>query len=160
MARREEIMINRAIPLEQIQARIRSIEKDVRTLKRLYFIKYRYQGSSVAEASKNVGVTKMVGYYWQESWNREGFNGLKPRFAGGKPSKLSVEKKIELRSILEKRDDWTTDEVKKMIKVRFGVEYDIKHVRKMLKKMGMHYSKPYQHDYRRPGNAEENLKKT
>lgn len=160
MARREEIMINRAIPLEQIQARIRSIEKDVRTLKRLYFIKYRYQGSSVAEASKNVGVTKMVGYYWQESWNREGFNGLKPRFAGGKPSKLSVEKKIELRSILEKRDDWTTDEVKKMIKVRFGVEYDIKHVRKMLKKMGMHYSKTYQHDYRRPGNAEENLKKT
>ena len=160
MARREEIMINRAIPLEQIQARIRSMEKDVRILKRLYFIKYRYQGSSVAEASKNVGVTKMVGYYWQESWNREGFNGLTPRFAGGKPSKLSAEKKIELRSILEKRDDWTTDEVKKMIKVRFGVEYGIKHVRKMLKKMGMHYSKPYQHDYRRPGNAEENLKKT
>ena len=83
-----------------------------------------------------------------------------PRFAGGKPSKLSAEKKIELRSILEKRDDWTTDEVKKMIKVRFGVEYGIKHVRKMLKKMGVHYSKPYQHDYRRPGNAEENLKKT
>ena len=160
MARREEIMINRAIPLEQIQVRIRSMEKDVRTLKRLYFIKYRYQGSSVAEASKNVGVTKMVGYYWQESWNREGFNGLMPRFAGGKPSKLSAEKKIELRSILEKRDDWTTDEVKKMIKVRFGVEYGIKHVRKMLKKMGMHYSKPYQHDYRRPRNAEENLKKT
>jgi len=62
MARKEEIMINKTIPLEEMQLRIRSIEKDVRTLKRLYFIKYRYQGSSVAEASKNVGVTKMVGY--------------------------------------------------------------------------------------------------
>jgi len=32
-------------------------------------------------------------------------------------------------------------------------------VRKMLKKMGMHYSKHYQHDYLRPGNAEDILKK-
>ncbi|MCL6002403.1 MAG: transposase [Thermoplasmatales archaeon] len=159
MARKEEIMVNRTIPLEEIQVRIRSIEKDVRILKRLYFIKYRYQGSSVAEASKNVGVTKMVGYYWQESWNREGFSGLTPRFAGGKPSRLSEEQKVELKSILEKRDDWTTEEVRKMIKEKFNVEYCIKHVRKMLKKMGIHYSKPYQHDYRRPGNAEENLKK-
>ena len=87
MARKEEIMVDRRIPLEEIQFRIRSVEKDVRTLKRLYFIKYRYQGSSVAVASKNVGVTKMVGYYWQESWNREGFSGLTPRFAGGKPSR-------------------------------------------------------------------------
>ena len=79
MARKEEIMVDRRIPLEEIQFRISSIEKDVRTLKRLYFIKYRYQRSSVAEASKNVGVTKMVGYYWQESWNMEGFRGLTPR---------------------------------------------------------------------------------
>ena len=160
MARKEEIMINKTIPLEEIQLRIRSIEKDVRTLKRLYFIKYRFQGSSVAEASKNVGVTKKVGYYWQESWNREGLSGLKPRFAGGRPLRLSEEQKVELRSILEKRDDWTTEEVRKMIKEKFNVEYSIKHVRKMLNKKGMHYSKPYQHDYRRPRNAEDILKKT
>jgi len=103
-------MINKTIPLEEIQLRIRSIEKDVRTLKRLYFIKYRYQGLSVAEASKNVGVTKIVGYYWQESWNGEGFSGLKPRFAGGSPSRLSEEQNIELRSILEKRDHRRNEE--------------------------------------------------
>ncbi|PMP74267.1 MAG: IS630 family transposase, partial [Aciduliprofundum sp.] len=38
--------------------------------------------------------------------------------------------------------------------------YNIKHVRKLLKKLGMHYSKQYQHDYRSPNNAEEDLKKT
>ena len=158
MARKEEIMVDRRIPLEKIQFRIRSIEKDVRTLKRLYFIKCRYQGSSVTEASKNVGVTKMVGYYWQESWNREGFSGLTPRLAGGKPSRLSEEQKVELKSILEKRDDWMAEEVRKMIKEKFNMEYGKKHVSKMLNKMGMHYSKPYQHDYRRPGNAEDFLK--
>ena len=41
MARKEEIMVDKTISLEEIQFRIRSIEKDVRTLKRLYFIKYR-----------------------------------------------------------------------------------------------------------------------
>jgi len=46
-------MINKTIPLEGIQIRISSIERDVRTLNRL-FIKYRYQESSVAEASNNV----------------------------------------------------------------------------------------------------------
>ena len=142
MARKEEIMVDRRIPLEEIQFRIRSIEKDVRTLKRLYFIKYRYQGSSVAEASKNVGVTKMVGYYWQESWNMEGFRGPTPRFAGGKPSRLSEEQKVELKSILERRDDWATEEVRKRIKEKFNMEYGKKDVRKMLNKMGMHYSKP------------------
>ena len=115
-------MVNKTIPLEEMQFRIRSIDKDVRTLKRLYFIKYRHQGSSVAEASKNIGVTKMVGYYWQESWNTVSFNGLTPRFAGGKPSRLSEERKAELRSILEKMDDWTTEEVMKMIKRKFNVE--------------------------------------
>ena len=100
----------------------------------------------------------MVGYYWQESWNREGFWGLTPKFAKGKPSRLSEEQKVELKSILKKRGDWTTEEVRKMIKEKFNVEYGIKHVRKMLKKIRMHYYKPYQHDYRRPGNAEEILK--
>ena len=95
----------------------------------------------------------------QESWNREGFSGLTPRFAGGKPSRLSEEQKVELKSILERRDDWATEEVRKRIKKKFNMEYGKKHVSKMLNKMGMHYSKPYQHDYRRPGNAEDILKK-
>ena len=41
MARGEEITIIKTIPLEEIQFRIRSVEEDVRTLKRLYSVKYR-----------------------------------------------------------------------------------------------------------------------
>jgi len=62
--------------------------------------------------------------------------------------------------MLKKRDDWTTPEIQKLIKDKFSVDYNIKHVRKLLKKFGMHYSKPYQHDFRRPNNAEDDLKKT
>ena len=160
MARKEEIMVDRRIPLEEILFRIRSIEKDVRTLKRLYFIKYRYQGSSVAEASKNVGVTKMVSYYWQDRWNREGFDGLIPRYAGGRPSRLTGEQRESLMKMLERRDDWSTKEVRVLIKEKFGVEYSMKHVRELLRQFGMKFGKPYPHDYRRQKSAEDDLKKT
>ncbi|OFV68582.1 MAG: transcriptional regulator [Candidatus Syntrophoarchaeum caldarius] len=39
-------------------------------------------------------------------------------------------------------------------------EYSIRHLSRILKSFGMKYSKPYQQDYRRPENAEEELKKT
>jgi putative transposase len=160
MARKEEILINKSVPIEELEKRIKSIEKDVRVLKRLYFILYRYRGYSVNEATKMVGVTKMVGYYWQDAWNNKGFEGLIPNFGGGRPSKLTESQKEDLVKLLSKRNDWTTVEIQKLIKEKFGVDYNIKHVRKLLKKLGMHYSKQYQHDYRRPNNAEEDLKKT
>ncbi len=160
MVRKEEIKINRSVPIEELENKIKSIEKDVRVLKRLYFILYRYKGYSVEEATKMVDVTKMVGYYWQDGWNQNGFDGIIPKFGGGRPSKLTESQKEELIDLLRKRDDWTTVEIQKLIKDKFDVNYNIKHVRKLLKKLGMHYSKPYQHDFRRPSNAENDLKKT
>jgi len=42
---------------------------------------------------------------------------------------------------------------------KFGVEYSLRHVSRILKSFGMKYAKPYQRDYRMLGNAEEELKK-
>jgi len=60
---------------------------------------------------------------------------------------------------LKERDDWTTDEVKRLVKERFDVEYTLKQIRTILKKFGMKYRKPYPKDYRRPVKAAEILKK-
>jgi len=40
--------------------------------------------------------------------------------------------------------------VRELIKERFGVEYSLRHVSRLLKSFGMKYAKPYQKDYRRP----------
>ncbi len=85
--------IARLLPVEELDRRIRSLEKDARVLKRLYFVRYRYDGDSVEDVARKVGVTKMFGYQWQQRWNREGVEGLVPRFAGGRPSKLSERQK-------------------------------------------------------------------
>ncbi len=73
------------MPLTEIEKRIRDLEKNGRILKRLYFVKLRYQGKGVEEAAKIVGITKKLGYIWQDRWNTESFNGLIPKLAGGRP---------------------------------------------------------------------------
>ena len=159
MARPENITIERHITAEELNKRIKSLEKDVKVLQRLYFIKYRYEGVSVEDAAKRVEISKPVAYIWQDRWNKEGYGGLKPKFAGGKPSKLSDDQKEQLKEILNKRDDWTTEEIKKLISEKFLVEYSLKQIRIILRKFGMKLAKPYPHDYRRPDDAEEILKK-
>ena len=102
----------------------------------------------------------MVGYYWQERWNESSYEGLIPRFAGGRPSKLTPEQKDRLFELLQEREHWITEEVRNLIQKEFGIVYTLKQVRIILKKFGMPYAKPFPHDHRRPPNAEEILKKT
>jgi len=157
MARPEKIRIEKHLTVQELDRRIKTLEKDTRVLKALYFVRYRYEGKSVEEAAKLVGVSKNNAYIWQERWNESGYDGVIPRFAGGKPSKLSDEQKLDLKERLSS-GIYTTEEVREMIQTRFGVEYTSKQVRIIMRKMGLNYAKPFQHDYRRPLDAEEQLK--
>lgn len=159
MARPESIPIIRHITAEELNKRLKSLEKDVKVLQRLFFIKYRYEGVSVEEAAKRAAISKPVAYIWQDRWNRDGYSGLIPKFAGGKPSKLSDDQKKQLRTMLNTRDDWTTEDVRRLILKEFNVEYTLKQIRVILKGFGMKFAKPFPHDYRRPDDAEDILKK-
>jgi putative transposase len=160
MSRREEIPIQRLMNIEDLNRKIKSVEKDVKILKRLYFIKFRYSGDSVEKASEKVGVTKRIGYIWQNRWNEKGYDGIIPRYAGGRPSKISDQQKSELEKILRLKESWTTKEIKDVISREFNVDYSLKQIYIILRDMGMNFGKPYPRDYRRPTNAEEMLKKT
>ena len=159
MAKPEQIPIEHHLSSKELLKRIKSLEKDTRVLQRLYFVKHRYDGASVAESARLVGISKPVAYQWQERWNKDGYDGLIPRFAGGCPSKLSDEQKAELEEILHQRDDWSTNDVKELIFNEFDVTYTSKQILEILKKFGMHHAKPYSRDYRRPEDAEDRLKK-
>lgn len=159
MTRTESIKIERHMTAGEIKKRIKSLEKDTKVIQRLYFIKYRYEGVSVEEAAKRVSISKPVAYIWQDRWNEDGYNGLKPKFAGGSPSKLTDVQKKQLSEMLKKRDDWVTEEVRELISKTFEVVYTSKQVRIILRNFGMKLAKPYPRDYRKPDNAEEILKK-
>ena len=76
MVRPTTIEIKKDVTMDELDTRIRSLEKNVRVLKRLYFVKYRYQGHSVKKSSEMVDVTEAIGYEWQRRWNEDRYNGL------------------------------------------------------------------------------------
>ena len=160
MVKTEMYPIKKWMGVDELNKQIKTLEKNVKVLKRLYFVKYRYSGDTVEVASKKIGVTKMMGYEWQRRWNKDGYTGLIPRYAGGRPSKLTDQHKEELKTLLKERNDWSTNEVMRLVKERYGVEYSLKQIRVILRGFGMKLGKPYPRDYRRPENAKEMLKKT
>ena len=133
----EQIPIQRRMTVDELESRIKNLEKDTKILKRLYFVKYRYEGTSVEESAQRVGITRNEGYIWQRRWNENGYEGIIPRYAGGRPMKLSSEEFTQLQELLSQRSTWTTDEVRTLIYEKFGVEYTLKQIRIILKKLKM-----------------------
>ncbi|WP_156786017.1 IS630 family transposase [Archaeoglobus veneficus] len=158
MGRKRVYEVVKHLPAEELDRRIKRLEKDTRVLKRLYFIRYLYKGMNVEEAAELVGITKATGYAWLKRWNSKGYEGLIPEFGGGRPAKLTKEQKEKLREMLKEGDSWTTKEVQELIEAEFGVKYSSWQVRRILRSFGMKYAKPYQKDYRKPDNAEDTLK--
>lgn len=146
----------RHVSLKVLKRLIRK-EKDRHVHHRLLFIRQLYDDDSVEQACGRVCISKQTGYTWLEEWNALGYEGLKPRFGGGRPPKLSEEEKEKLKQKLKSKSNWLTSEVRALIKKEFGVDYSDRHVRKILRGFKMHYAKPYPQDYRRPENAEELL---
>jgi len=132
MGRNRIYEVKKHMSSEELDKRIKKLEKDTRVLKRLYFIKNLYRGESVEKSADIVGITKATGYNWLKSWNSKGYEGLIPQFAGGRPSKLSNDEKRELKEMLNGKT-WTTKEVQELIKEKFGVIYSSWQVRRILK---------------------------
>lgn len=133
-------------------------ERNRRILQRLLFINQLYINDDVYDACKRTCIARRTGYTYLKNWNKHGYQGLTPNFGGGRPSKLTEEQREELKRILRSKENWLTGEVMGLIKEEFGVSYSLRHVSRILRSLGMHYSKPYPEDYRKPENAEETLK--
>ena len=160
MAKRTPKEVKRHITSGELRKLIKDEQKRGKILQRLIFINDLYEGKSIPSAAKHVGVVRTIAYEWLKRWNESGLDDLVPRFAGGKPSKLSAEQKKELRTQLEAKDLWYLGDVVDLIRTKFGVEYSERQVRRILKGFKMKHAKPYQVDYRKPKDAEEKLKKT
>src|SRR5574344_49491 len=99
----EKYHIEQSISLEQLDWRIR-IKKNTKVQQKLYFIRFRYLGDSIEEATLRLGVTKRIGYYWQSRWNQEGYEGLLHKSGAGRPSKLSDEEILKPKTLIKNKD--------------------------------------------------------
>ncbi len=159
MARKPSMEVKRHLTFEKLKKQMNKLELDVRVLNRLHFINDLYHGISVPKASEKAGIDKVTGYTWLKRWNKKGYDGLKPDYGIGRPSKISKEEKKKLKELILKKDIKTTKEVRELIWDEFQVEYSYKHVIFILRELGFKYGKPYVKEFRRPENAEKQLKK-
>ena len=97
---------------------------------------------------------------WAKKCENEGLEGLKPSFGGGRPSKLSYEELVKLDKIIENTPNLSMKDVQLLVKEKFDVDYSLKQIGIITRKLGYNYSKAYPIFKKSPENAAEQLKKT
>jgi putative transposase len=147
MGRRSKKKIIKHITLETLNKKINIMERSIRVLKRLYFIRFIYQGVSINDACTIINITRATGYNWLNAWNNEGFEGLVPNFSGGPKPKLTEYEKEELMRVYSEIDVLTLKEVRLLIKERFGVDYSLMQIWRILRSRKMDNAKSSIIDY-------------
>lgn len=159
MSNKKRLKIVEHVGLSGVKKEIKKRKVNALILDRLLFIKKMFELDDVQLAAKSVGISHNTGYIWLRRWNKEGMNGLIPKYDGGKPSKLSDEDYRKLDEILEKTPNLTTDIASDILKSEFGVKFSDRHVSRILIKLNYTYTKPFMIYSKMPDDAEDQLKK-
>ncbi|EMN88894.1 homeodomain-like domain protein [Leptospira weilii str. UI 13098] len=141
--------------------KLKRLEK--RRLKGIALLKKGYTCYGV---SKKFGVSKQSVMRWRDKYESEGIEGVKWNGQRGRPTKLSISEKKELKRIILKgpisngypNELWSTYRVSEIIRKKFGVTYHQDYVGSLLHQLGFSYQKPKRIALERDGNAIETWK--
>lgn len=146
--------------ISEIQTEIKKLENDTRVLNKLYVILDVLHDEPIPYIVEKHGISQGTVYNWIREWNEGGMEGLKRKKGSKGQSKLTDEQLILLDEIIQDEKLQTAREVKDKIEKEFGVEYSIRSVERIMKKLDYSYTKPYKIYAKMPDDAEEQLKKT
>jgi transposase len=128
--------------------------KDANQVRRLLALAAVYDGKDRAEAARIGGMDRQILRDWALRLNKHGPEGLIDIKRPGRPPKLSVEQKQELKHIVEAGPDkekdgvvrWRCVDLRRVIKERFAVDVDEVTIGRVLKELGFaHISARPQH---------------
>jgi transposase len=131
-------------------------------------IKLRKEGKTCVEVGKILGISKGTVSYWDRRFQETGCLKDKPR--PGRPTPLNVKRLQEMKkkikeTILEKNDraGLSSREILVFIKKETGKTYTVRHVERLLHKMGFSLITPRVNHIRKDKKAQdkfrENFKK-
>jgi transposase len=136
--------------------------KDNRQARRLLSLAAVADGMSREEAARIGGMDRQTLRDWVHRFNALGPDGLLDVHGGGPVARLSAAQKDELAALVEAGPDFERDglvrwrqlDVQHLIKSRFGVDYDVRYVGKLLHQMGFSHLSPRP---RHPGQDAETI---
>lgn len=118
--------------------------------RRLQALDLLREGMQPVEVAGIVGVDRRSVRRWKAAYQKSGPDALKARPAPGRPPRLTVTERLQLESALLEgagkagfsSDLWTCPRVRQLIRRRFGVQYHVDHIGRLLRSMGWSPQKP------------------
>jgi transposase len=106
-------------------------------------------GMSQADVARRCGVSRQSAMRWERAFKKGGAKALRSRTLG-RPTKLSSDQVSELsRTLLQgpaahgwSTDIWTLERISALVRKRFGVDYHIGHVWRLMRKMNWSLQRP------------------
>lgn len=131
-----------------------SVETDIKVYKKLFYFRLRALGHSAVNSCNLTGVKERTGYYWDKLWKNGGYNAILPKPSKGREPKLNKEQVEELGNDLEKKDKWLVNDVLKLVKKKYNIEYTYYGLQCFLKD---HYDIEFENYFERQRNEQKNL---
>ena len=160
MAGKSKINIFNVMDEEELKEEIKKSKGNGRYYERLIAMKLFSKGNKLSDIADTLEVSFPTVHSWAKNCEKYGLDGLKPNFGGGRPSKLTYDQLIELDKIIEETPNMSMKNVHLIVNKKFDVDYSLKQIGKIVKKLGYNYSKAYPKFSKSPEDAEEQLKKT
>ena len=160
MAGKSKINIFNVMDEEELKEEIKKSKGNGRYYERLIAMKLFSKGNKLSDIADTLEVSFPTVHSWAKNCEKYGLDGLKPNFGGGRPSKLTYDQLIELDKIIEETPNMSMKDVHLIVNKKFDVDYSLKQIGKIVKKLGYNYSKAYPKFSKSPEDAEEQLKKT
>jgi len=137
--------------------RLQAETDNLKTYKRLTFLKHLYDDVALAEAADKVGISEGTASNWVRRWNQGGLGKLTPNFGGGRPPKLDEAQQEQFIERLREGQPWKKQEIQHLLNEEFDVKYHPNYLPTFLDDLGLHYAIPRTKRPDRPENAEEIL---
>lgn len=128
MTRKSKINVGKKTSPTEIKDELRKCKGTVRYYERLIAMEYILEGHTIKEASDFVNVSYKTVHRWAKICEEEGLKGLKPKFGGGRPSKLTFNQLVELDNYIMNNKCMTQTDVLKHIKDEYEIEYSLKQI--------------------------------
>lgn len=115
------------------------------------------QGYSLGEVARMIGVERRSVRRWRSAYRKKGRRGLEAKPALGRPPRLGPAQSRQLeRELLRgaqaagfQNELWTCRRVAELVKQRFGIEYHVDHVCRLLHRLGWSAQKPTRRAFER-----------
>ena len=145
--------------ISDIQTEIKRLENNTKVLNKLYVILDILHDEPIPKIMEKHDISQGTVYNWAGQWNKGGIKNLERRKGSKGQSKLSDKEFKLLDEIIQERNLKTSKEVHHVIKKEFNVDYSIRQIERIMKKLDYTYTKPYKEYSKMPDDAEYQMKK-